>query len=156
MAMAMSMRDYLKDSGLWYEELHHPREVTASRIAQTAHVAGDRLAKAVMIKGDTGYRLAVLPSTRKVDLHELSHMLRERIGLATEDEVRTAFADCDSGALPPLGQVYGLKVCLDDSLRQQPDIYFEAGDHETLVHMKGRDFESLMRNAEHGQFGRHM
>ncbi|MDA5194148.1 aminoacyl-tRNA deacylase [Govanella unica] len=154
--MAMSMRDYLKDSGIWYEELHHPHEVTASRIAQTSHVAGHRLAKAVMLKGDGGYRLAVLPSTCKVDLHELSHMLRERIGLATEDEIRTAFADCDIGALPPMGHLYGMKVCLDDGLRSQSDIYFEAGDHETLIHMKGQDFERLMTHAERGQFGRHI
>jgi Ala-tRNA(Pro) deacylase len=156
MAMSMSMRDYLKDSGLWYEELHHPHAITASHIAQNAHVAGDRLAKAVMLKGDSGYRLAVLPSTCRVDLHELSHMLQERIGLATEDEVRDAFMDCDAGALPPLGHIYGMKVCVDDSLRMQPDIYFEAGDHETLIHMKGPDFERLMDRAEHGNFGRHM
>lgn len=156
MAMAMTMQGYLKKSGIWYEELHHPREVTASRIAETAHVAGDRLAKAVMLKGDSGYRLAVLPSTCKVDLHELSHMLRERIGLATEDEMRATFPDCDIGALPPMGHLYGMKVCLDEGLRHQPDIYFEAGDHETLVHMRGGDFERLMAGAEHGQFGRHM
>lgn len=156
MAMAMTMRDYLKDSGIWYEELHHPREVTASRIAETAHVTGDRMAKAVMLKGDSGYRLAVIPSTCKVDLHELSHLLHERLGLATEDEIRDSFTDCDVGALPPMGHLYGMKVCLDDRLRHQPDIYFEAGDHETLIHVKGQDFERLMTHADYGQFGRHM
>lgn len=156
MAMAMTLREYLRSLDIDYEEVRHPREVTSNRVAQQAHVAGDQLAKAVLIKCDSGYRIAVVPATCKTDLGELSHMLHERLGLAQEEEIVESFSDCDAGALPPLGQAYGIPVCVDDALLEQPDIYFEAGDHETLIHMRGSDFSRLMANAEHGHFSRHM
>lgn len=156
MAMAMTMREYLRSQDADFNEVRHPREVTASRIAQQAHVTGEQVAKAVLIKGDTGYRVVVIPSTCKVDLSELSHQFRERLGLATEDEIQQIFMDCDAGALPPLGQAYGVRVCYDDTLVNQPDIYMEAGDHETLVRMGNREFRRLMARAEHGRFSRHM
>ncbi|MFC3285065.1 aminoacyl-tRNA deacylase [Litchfieldella rifensis] len=156
MAMAMTMREYLRSQDIDYEEIKHPREVTANRIAELTHIAGNHLAKAVLLNGESGYRVAVLPSTCEADLDRLSSMLHERIGLASEDEVKRSFDDCDPGALTPLGQAYGLQVFVDDELRNQPDIYFEAGDHETLVHMSGREFNRLMSGVEHGHFSRHL
>lgn len=156
MAMAMTVREFLKGQDVDFEEMPHPREVTSSRIAQQAHVSGDQLAKAVLIKGDSGYRVVVVPSTCRTDLNGLSHQFHERLGLATEQEVQDMFGDCDPGALPALAQAYGLRVCYDETLAAQPDIFFEAGDHETLVHMSNREFMRLMSNAEHGRFSRHM
>ena len=112
--------------------------------------------RGVLIKGDSGYRILVVPSTCRVDLNEISHQFHERLGLATESEIRDVFADCDPGAVPTLGQAYGIRVCYDDVLAAQPDIYLEAGDHETLVHINGGEFSRLMADAEHGHFSRHM
>lgn len=156
MAMAMTTREYLRSQDIDYEEVKHPREVTANRIAQQAHITGNQLAKAILLHGDSGYRIAVLPGSCEADLGMLSNMLHERVELASEDEIRRSFDDCDPGALTPVGQAYGLQVFVDDELRQQSDIYFEAGDHETLVHMSGREFDRLMREAGHGHFSRHM
>ncbi|MEX2248567.1 MAG: YbaK/EbsC family protein [Parvibaculum sp.] len=156
MGMSVKLFSYLRDRGVDYEEVRHAREVSASRIAEKVHITGDRLAKAVLVKGDSGFRIAVVPSTCKVDLASLSHMLDERIGLATEEEIESRFWDCDSGALPPLGEPYGVKVCVDGTLATQPEIWFEAGDHRTLVHMSGEDFANLMGEAEHGHIARHM
>lgn len=156
MAMAMTMRNYLTSEDVDFREIEHPREFSSSRIAQQTHVSGEQVAKAVLIKGDTGYRVLVVPSTCRVDLGGISHQFRERLGLATENEVREIFMDCDPGAIPPIGQAYGVRVCYDDVLAEQPDIYLEAGDHETLVHMNGREFCRLMANAEHGRFSCHM
>lgn len=156
MGMSVRLFTYLRDRGVDYEEVRHPREASASRIAEKVHITGDRLAKAVLVKGDGGFRIAVVPSTCRVDLASLSHMLDERIGLATEEDIESRFRDCDAGALPPLGEPYGMKVCIDDTLREQPDIWFEAGDHKTLVHMSGEDFTRLMGDAEHGSIARHM
>lgn len=156
MGMSIKLFTYLRENNVDYEEVRHPREVTTSRIAERLHVPGDRLAKAVLIKGDSGYRIAVIPSTCKLDLASLSHMLDERIGLATEAEIESCFRDCDAGALPPLGEPYGMKVCYDDAVAAQPEIYFEAGDHKTLVHMSGTDFTRLMGAAAHGAIARHM
>ncbi|MGD9660680.1 MAG: aminoacyl-tRNA deacylase [Porticoccaceae bacterium] len=156
MAMAMTMKAFLNSRDVDFEEIKHPREVTASRIAQRAHVTGEQLAKAVLVKGDTGYRVVVVPSTCRVDLSGLSHQFHERLGLATEEEIYQLFADCDAGALSPLGQAYGLRVCYDETLANQDDIYFEGGDHETLVHMSNNEFRRLMSEALPGRFSHHM
>lgn len=156
MAMAMTLRNYLTSQDVDFEELSHPREVSASRIAQRAHISGEQVAKAILIKGDSGFRVVLVPSTCNADLMELSHQLHERIGLAAEEEIHTLFGDCDPGVLPALGQAYGLRVCCDDTLMSQPDLYLEAGDHETLVHMGNNEFRRLMARADHGQFSRHL
>lgn len=154
MAMPMTIREYLRACDIDFEEVTHPREVTTSRIAQQAHVAGSQLAKAVMLHGDSGYHVAVVPSDCEADLDKLSQLFHEKVDLASEDEVRSRFSDCDPGATTPVGQAYGLQVYLDDMLRHQPDIYFEAGDHETLVHMSGSEFDRLMAEIPHGQISR--
>jgi Ala-tRNA(Pro) deacylase len=154
--MATSLRSYLKNRGIDYEEVRHPREVSMSRVAERTHIHGEKLAKAVLIKSDSGFSLAVVPSTCRVDLARLSGLLQERLGLATEEEIERHFLDCEVGALPPLGEPYGVKVFLDDTLFEQPDIYFEAGDHRTLIHMSGEDFGRLMEGAGRGRISRHM
>ena len=156
MAMAITMREFLKEQDADFEVLQHPPAVSASRVAEKAHITGEQMAKAVLLKCDSGYRLAVVPGTCVTDLNELSHALHERLGLATEDEIRDLFSDCEGGALPPLGQAWGVPVWYDEMLAHQPDIYFEAGDHQTLVHMSGTEFSRLMRTAERGRFARHM
>ncbi|QEM82064.1 aminoacyl-tRNA deacylase [Halomonas binhaiensis] len=152
MAMPMTIREYLRACDIDYEEVSHPRAVSTSRIAEVSHVSGSQLAKAIMLHSDTGYRVAVVPSTCDADLNELSRLFHEKLELATENEVCREFDDCDPGAAIVVGQAYGLEVYLDDQLRHQPDIYFEAGDHETLVHMSGNDFDRLMAGSHHGPF----
>ena len=156
MAMAITMREYLRTQDADFEEITHPREVTASRVAQQSHVSGEKLAKAVLIKGDSGYRVLLVPSTCRVNLGGLSSHYHERLGLASENEIHDLFSDCEDGALPALAQAYGVRVCYDDMLIDQPDVYLEAGDHETLVRMSGREFHRLMSQADHGCISRHM
>ena len=152
MAMAITMRDYLRAVDVHYDEVPHPREVSATHIAQGAHIPGKQMAKAVLIKGDSGYRLVLVPSTVRVDLGGISHQFRERLGLATEDEIQAVFPDCDPGAVPALGQPYGVRVCYDAALAGNTDIYMEAGDHETLVHMDNNEFQRLMSGADRGSY----
>ncbi|SDI80927.1 aminoacyl-tRNA deacylase [Billgrantia gudaonensis] len=154
MAIPMTLREYLRACDIDYEEVKHPREVSTSRLAQQVHITGDQLAKAVMVHGDSGYRIAVLPSSCDADLDKLSQLFNEKVDLASEDEIVDRFNDCDPGATIPVGQAYGLQVYLDDLLRQQPDIYFDAGDHETLLHMSGNEFGRLMGDTPHGAFSR--
>lgn len=155
MAIPATLREYLKACDIDYEEVRHSREVSASRLAQQSHITGEQLAKAVMLHCNSGFRLAVLPSTCDADLDSLSQLFDERVELASEDEIISRFRDCDPGATIPVGQAYGLQVYVDDILRHQPDIYFDAGDHETLLHMSGNEFEKLMGDSPHGQFSRH-
>lgn len=155
MSIPMTIRDYLMSCDIDFEELPHPHETTTSRIAEKAHISGDRMAKAVMLHSDSGYRLAVVPSSCDADLEQLSRLFNEKVELASEDQIKRHFSDCDPGATMPVGQAYGLQVYVDDMLRHQPDIYFDAGDHETLVHMSGREFDRLMHDVPHGRFSRH-
>lgn len=155
MTMPTTIREYLRACDIDFEELPHPHEVTASRIAEAAHIDGDRMAKAVMLHCESGYRLAVVPSSCDADLDELTRLFHEKVELASEEQIRQHFRDCDAGATTPVGQAYGLQVYVDDMLRHQPDIYFDAGDHETLVHMSGREFDRLMKDTPHGRFSRH-
>ncbi len=156
MAIAITLRDYLDGCGVIYDQVTHPRAISMSRVAQAAHVPGDRLAKAVLIRGDGGYALAVVPASTCVDLTRLSDLMHERLGLADLRDIDAHFGDCAHGALPPIGRPYGLPVMLDRALCRQPEMYFEGGDHLTLVHLKGSEFNRLMADARQEAFSRHL
>jgi len=130
--------------------IRHPYTVTASECAEAAHVPGDKLAKSVLIHMEEGPFLAVIPSDQKVDLHKLQSMLDRRLGLAPEFELDQVFDDCDPGAAPCVGAAYMLPTVIDDSLTGLDRVWFEAGDHKTLVEMRGADFDALMRHARNG------
>jgi Ala-tRNA(Pro) deacylase len=152
MAIALSIETFLKQRNINYELVSHPRSVSSMRIAELAHVPGEQLAKSVLLEDESGYLMAVIPSTHRVDLGKLHHQLQRRVGLAIEREVTDLFSDCDPGAIPVIGPAYHVATIVDDTLLQQPDIYFEAGDHEALVHVSGQVFSSMMDGVPHAQF----
>ena len=154
MAIARTIQEFLASHDIDYELIEHPRSVTSMRTAEAAHIPGEQLAKSVLLEDDTGYLIAVIPSTHRVDLGKLHLQLKRRIGLAVEQEVAELFGDCARGAIPAIGAAYRVEAIVDDSLLQQPDVYFEAGDHEALVHMSGKEFSLLMAGLRHGGFTR--
>jgi Ala-tRNA(Pro) deacylase len=123
--------------------------------AQASHVTGDRIAKGVVLRAEDGYLLAVLPASHHIQLDHLTEWLHENVGLATENEITTLFADCEIGAVPAVGAAYGLDVIMDDSVTEQSDVYFEGGDHATLVHLTTENFLELMGDVRHTQFSLH-
>ncbi|MDI7861232.1 aminoacyl-tRNA deacylase [Rhizobiaceae bacterium n13] len=152
MTIAKKLQDYVESQGVSYDTVSHHRTATTSQTAQAAHVPGSKLAKSVVIHHETGYVLAVVPSTHRIDLSSLQTTLDKRLGLASEDEVALLFTDCDVGAAPPVGAAYGIPAILDESFKDANDVYFEGGDHRTLVHVSGRDFHQLMKDARVGHF----
>ena len=120
--------------------------------ARASNVPARCLAKAVVLEDDTHAVMAVLPASRRLLLRELQASDGPGLRLATEAELTGLFIDCERGAVPPVGTVNGIETIWDDSLMEQPETYFEAGDHETLVHMKTRDFIGLMKGARHMTF----
>jgi Ala-tRNA(Pro) deacylase len=80
----------------------------------------------------------------------------EQLGLATESELVGLFKDCEIGAIPPIGPAYGIETVVDDSLLQENDVYFEAGDHEELIHVSGKQFRDLVAGARYGRFSHHV
>ena len=155
MTIASTVQHYLDDCGIDYEILEHARTMTSMRTAEAGHISGERLAKAVLLKTDGGYTMAVLPASCHLRLGEVQGYLDKPIGLATETEVGRLFADCEIGAIPPVGRAYGLEMIVDDSLAEQPDIYFEGGDHVSLIHVDAAAFQRLTADARHGRFCRH-
>ena len=156
MAVAITMKDYLNRWGVEYEVIPHSYTATSLETAEAAHISGDQLAKCVMTEDYKGYLMVVIPANHQVEFDQLDVELDRRLELATEEELGDIFTDCETGAIPPLGEAYGIDVALDDSLTNCEDIYFEAGDHAELIHLSGEDFRDLMAGAEHGEFSTHI
>ncbi len=155
MSVSPILRRYLAAENIQYDEILHELTLTSTRTAEACHVSGDRLAKAILLRRNSGYLLAVLPASHHLRLAELKARLGDDIDMANEHEVNRLFADCTHGAVPAVGGCYGLDVIVDDSIQTQPEIYMEAGDHETLLHLSHAQFERLNPAALHGRFSAH-
>jgi Ala-tRNA(Pro) deacylase len=146
----MKLDELLTSRQVPFERLHHRPVYTANRIAQVLHVPGREMAKTVLLRGDQGYVLAVLPATHQVDLERLREDLGgARLEMATEEEMDLVFPDCERGALPPFGSLYHLPTFVDESLAEDEQIVFEAQNHEEAIRMRYRDYEAL----EHPRMG---
>ena len=155
MGIAISLRDYLDNAGYDYDVQAHERTSFSIKTAKAGHIPGDQLAKAVILEDADGYLMAIIPSTHKVNLGALHRQLHRHVGLATEQELADIFDDCELGAIPAVGQAYGMDGMIDDSLSDQKDIFFEGGKHTDVVHLTGEDFDRLMDKADHAIFSRH-
>jgi Ala-tRNA(Pro) deacylase len=152
MGIAMTLAQYLAERGVKYDIVEHPHTATATESAKTSHVSLDRLAKAVVLKGEDGFALAVLPASGHIQFGQLREQLGTEVDMASEEQIETLFHDCERGAVPALGSAYGLRVIVDDSLASEPEIYFEGGDHASLVHISGSTFRELLADARHARF----
>ncbi len=155
MAIAATLEQYLSAHRVEYDVINHDPTMSATRTAQESHVSGNCVAKAVIVKDEEGFMVAVVPASHHIRLGDLSELLERRVGLATEQEADGLFADCETGAFPAIGTAYGLDVIVDDSIAEQPEIYFEGGDHASLVHVKAEQFRKLVGDARHGRFSAH-
>jgi Ala-tRNA(Pro) deacylase len=151
MSIAPQLRQFLDEAQADYDIVEHRPTRSAMETAKSCDIPAERLAKAVLLDtADDDHLLAVLPSDRKVELSELRTELGRKPRLSGEAEVGKLFRDCELGSVPPVG--YDITTIVDDTLDQQPDVYFEAGDHKSLVHMNGTEFSRLTQNARHGRF----
>jgi len=141
---ATRLKEFLNSHGVKYITITHSPAYSAQEIAASAHVRGKELAKTVMVMLDGKMAMAVLPASYRVDLE----MLRAAAGakeahLAHEDQFRDAFPDCMLGAMPPLGNLYGLPVYVAETLAEDEEITFNACTHTELIRMAYEDFERL-------------
>ena len=152
MGIAITLAQYLAERGVKYDVVGHPHTATASESARTSHIPLDRLAKAVVLKGGNGFAVAVLPAASHIQFSQLREQLGADVDMASEEQIEELFHDCEPGAVPALGAAYGLKVIVDDSLASEPEVYFEGGDHASLVHVSGSTFRELLADARHARF----
>lgn len=154
MAIAPTVAKYLAAKNVKYDVLQHERTPSSVRTASASRIPGDRLAKAVLLRDAHGYALALLPASHHIRLSELRRQFGDDVEFASEREILELFDDCVDGAVPAVGECYGLDVVVDEDINSQPEIYFEAGDHASLVHMSRADFSSLTPAAQLGHFSR--
>lgn len=139
------LKRFLEEEGVEYETLSHDEAYTAQEVAASAHVPGKELAKTVMVKVDGAMAMVVLPADDRVDLD----LVREAAGagdveLAGEDEFAGEFPNCEPGAMPPFGNLWGMDVYADSRLAEDERIAFNAGSHTELVRLAYADFERLV------------
>jgi Ala-tRNA(Pro) deacylase len=155
MSIPYRVQDYIADRGIPWDPLAHEASDCSLEAAHRAHVAPHELAKAVVLETPRKYLLAVVPADRRVDLAALGRDLGDDVTLANEGVLDTLLPDCAHGAVPAVGAAFGLETLWDPALGERGDVYFEAGDHRTLVHMSGPFFAELMRTAHPLPAARH-
>lgn len=154
-SIAKRVSEYLGRENLDYDVVRHPRSQTSDASAELAHVSGDKLAKGVVLKDNRGYVLAIIPASHVLEVSAVGQRLRRPLEMASEAEITRLFPDCEAGAVPVVGSAYGLNSVVEECLIEAQDVYFEAGDHESLVHVQGKEFKRLIGSAPVGSFSHH-
>lgn len=146
MAILSKLREFLDRQKVPYEVLTHRQAFTAQEVAQAQHVHGADLAKVVMLRSGGQFLMAVLPAPQRVDLDRARVAIgKPDLLLATEQEFQGLFPQCEAGAMPPFGNLYGLPVYVDQTLTRDKEIVFNAGTHTQTVKMKYADFARLVQ-----------
>ena len=140
------LKEYLENMNIKYSTIDHALSYSTQQTAATAHIRGKELAKTVMVKVDGKMAMVVLPASFKVDLDLLKKFTGAgTVELATEDEFRNLFPECDIGAMPPFGNLYGMDVYVEEKLAEDEEIAFNAGTHVELIKLAYKDFERLVK-----------
>ena len=140
------LREYLDSHNIRYLIFSHSLAYTAQGIAALMHISGKELAKTVIVRIDGDLAMAVVPASRHVDLSLLKRAVgAQAVELASEQEFKDKFPDCEAGAMPPFGNLYGMAVYADESLTSNEEITFNAGTHRDLLRM---DWADLVRLVE--------
>jgi Ala-tRNA(Pro) deacylase len=143
---AEKVRALLDRNQVRYVSIRHSPAYTAHEIAQSAHVSGKEMAKTVIVKIESWMAMVVLPASRRLSLETLQSVVGTRnVRLAKEHEFANLFPDCEPGAMPPFGNLYGLDVYVDPALALDDEIVFNAGTHTELIRMRYVDFENLVQ-----------
>lgn len=152
MTMAATVKGYIEGRGVAYQVITHPASGSSQELADAAHVDQGHIAKAVILKDDAGVVMAVVPGDAWVRLSALQEELGREMELAEEADAAARFPDCDAGAIPPLGPAYGVETVLDTALTSLANVYFESGDHRTLIRVAGEDFLDLLDGVRRGYY----
>jgi Ala-tRNA(Pro) deacylase len=146
MAIPQRIRDFLDSQNVPYETLHHSQAFTAQEVAHSLHVSGKKCVKAVVAEADRKIVLVVMPASHRLNFQELKAALKvNQLEMLVESELVGLFPDCDLGAIPPIGNLYGIDVWVDRAVASTERIVFCAGTHEDCIRMRYSDFAKLTR-----------
>ena len=139
------LKEFLDNEGVKYISIIHSPAFTAQEVAASAHVTGRELAKTVIVQLDGEMAMAVLPPNRKIVLQDLRDLTGcSKAKFVSEDDFKKKFPDCETGAMPPFGNLYGMEVFVAPSLAENDEIAFNAGSHTEVIKLHFRDFERLV------------
>ena len=152
MGIPQRIHEYLRAQGIPFEWIHHPQAFTAQELAHSTHLSGKRLAKTLVVAADGQPVMVVLPASHRLNLYELRGLMEARdVEMLPEAELAKVFPDCELGAIPPLGNLYGIEVWVDKAVSEYEDIVFSAGTHVDSIRTKYADFARLAKPHE-GRF----
>jgi Ala-tRNA(Pro) deacylase len=144
---------YLDAQKIRYDTVNHAHSNSSIEAAMAAQLSPSSIAKAVLLEDHEGRHLmAVLPSNHKISLQKLQRQLDLELHFVDEQQVYAMFNDCDPGAVPAIAQAYNMNAIYDEALSNRGDVYLEAGDHETLIHLTQDQFGKLMQHTKHSVF----
>ncbi len=140
------LRKYLDENSVKYVVISHSASFSAQEIAAMTHIPGREMAKPVMVNVNGELAMAVLPASYHIDFNRLALAMGTfDVYLASESEFKEKFPDCEVGAMPPFGNLYGVEVYVAQSLTEDEDIAFNAGSHTDLIKLPYKDFERLVQ-----------
>jgi len=140
------LKEFLDTQNIKYVTISHSKAYTAQGIAALTHISGKELAKTVIMKIDDALAMAVLPASYNVDLSLLKATAGAKtVAFAGETEFKDQFPDCESGTMPPFGNLYGMPVLAKESLAKDKEIAFNAGTHSELIRLSWEDFVRLVK-----------
>jgi Ala-tRNA(Pro) deacylase len=149
MAIATTLINYLEKRGIQYSMVEHAHTATSRDTAHAAHIPAHQLAKAVVMRDQEGFVVGVVPANHSLEIDWVNEELNRNLQIASEAEFKKIFTDCEPGAVPALGDAYGLNVIWDNDLAYTSDVYIEAGDHEHLFCLDRKSFKKLMKSLPH-------
>lgn len=140
------LRDYLDREKVKYVVITHSPAHTAMEVAEAAHVPGKEMAKTVMVKLDGEMVMVVVPASFKLNTGRLLDATgADEVDLAQEREFTRLFPGCEVGAMPPFGNLFGLKTFVAEELAQDEEIAFNAGSATEVIRMRYEDFARLVQ-----------
>ena len=146
MPILKRLKEILDQAKVSYEVYNHPQAFTAQEIAARQHMSGKEMAKVIILKADADYVMAVVPATSLVSLRKARAAVgAKNVSLATESEFASLFPECEIGAMPPFGNLFGLSVYVDPALEKDETIFFNAGNHIQTVRLRYHDFKELVK-----------
>ena len=146
MPILRKLKEVLDRAKISYEIYNHPQAFTAQEIAASQHMPGKEMAKVVILKFDGSLAMAVVPASKMVSFERVKAGLGIKdVSLATEGEFTRLFPECEIGAMPPFGELFGLPVYVDLALEKDEAIFFNAGNHQQTVRLKYRDFKEIVK-----------
>jgi Ala-tRNA(Pro) deacylase len=140
------LKEFLDSEKVRYVSIVHSEAYTAQEVAESVHVSGKAMAKTVIVELDGKMAMVVLPADRKIVIQDLKDVTgSDRVRFASEEAFKKLFPDCETGAMPPFGNLYGMEVYVAEALTYRPEIAFNAGSHTEVIKLAYHDFERLVQ-----------